>query len=73
MTTHALIKDCYPVKKGDTVLIHAAAGGMVLSTSHKTLAQTTCPHPLSHKTLAGTPIVPGHQSAWSDSDWDNLF
>jgi NADPH2:quinone reductase len=30
MTAHYLIYSCYPVKKGDQVLVHAAAGGMGL-------------------------------------------
>jgi NADPH:quinone reductase len=30
MTAHYLVKDTYPVQKGDTVLIHAAAGGVGL-------------------------------------------
>ena len=28
MTTLSLITEAYPVKKGETVLVHAAAGGM---------------------------------------------
>ncbi|MEU4351780.1 quinone oxidoreductase [Streptomyces sp. NPDC023838] len=30
MTAHYLVKDAYPVQPGDTVLVHAAAGGMGL-------------------------------------------
>ena len=30
MTAHYLVLDAYPVKKGDTVLVHAAAGGVGL-------------------------------------------
>ncbi|MFD6416578.1 quinone oxidoreductase family protein [Streptomyces sp. NPDC060194] len=30
MTAHYLVKDAYPVQEGDTVLVHAAAGGMGL-------------------------------------------
>ncbi len=30
LTTHYLIRRCYPVKPGDTILIHAAAGGVGL-------------------------------------------
>ncbi|MEU8757961.1 quinone oxidoreductase [Streptomyces sp. NPDC048659] len=30
MTAHYLVKDAYPVQAGDTVLVHAAAGGMGL-------------------------------------------
>ncbi|MFF3677420.1 quinone oxidoreductase family protein [Streptomyces sp. NPDC002120] len=30
MTAHYLVKDAYPVQGGDTVLVHAAAGGMGL-------------------------------------------
>ncbi|MEU7703356.1 quinone oxidoreductase [Streptomyces sp. NPDC039028] len=30
MTAHYLVKDAYPVQEGDTVLLHAAAGGMGL-------------------------------------------
>jgi NADPH2:quinone reductase len=30
MTAHYLVTDCYPVRPGDTVLVHAAAGGMGL-------------------------------------------
>ena len=30
MTAHYLLKDSYPVRPGDTVLVHAAAGGMGL-------------------------------------------
>jgi NADPH2:quinone reductase len=30
MTAHYLVYSCYPLKKGDTALIHAAAGGMGL-------------------------------------------
>jgi NADPH2:quinone reductase len=30
MTAHYLVSDTYPVKKGDTVLVHAAAGGVGL-------------------------------------------
>ncbi|MCH2202873.1 MAG: quinone oxidoreductase [Fuerstiella sp.] len=30
LTTHYLIRRCYPVKSGDTILIHAAAGGVGL-------------------------------------------
>jgi NADPH:quinone reductase len=30
MTAHYLLRDSYPVKAGDTVLVHAAAGGMGL-------------------------------------------
>jgi NADPH:quinone reductase len=30
MTAHYLVHDSYPVKRGDTVLVHAAAGGMGL-------------------------------------------
>ncbi|GGV99396.1 quinone oxidoreductase [Streptomyces narbonensis] len=31
MTAHYLVKDAYPVQPGDTVLVHAAAGGMGLA------------------------------------------
>jgi NADPH2:quinone reductase len=30
MTAHYLLYDCYPVRRGDAVLVHAAAGGMGL-------------------------------------------
>ena len=30
MTAHYLVHDVYPLKKGDTVLLHAAAGGVGL-------------------------------------------
>ncbi|HEX2774385.1 MAG TPA: quinone oxidoreductase, partial [Micromonosporaceae bacterium] len=30
MTAHYLLTDCYPVHNGDTILVHAAAGGMGL-------------------------------------------
>src|SRR5208283_5538861 len=30
MTAHYLVRDTYPIQKGDTVLIHAAAGGVGL-------------------------------------------
>ncbi|BCB91658.1 quinone oxidoreductase family protein [Phytohabitans suffuscus] len=30
MTAHYLLHDCYPVRAGDTVLVHAAAGGLGL-------------------------------------------
>src|SRR5277367_4493306 len=30
MTTHFLLTSCYPVKRGDVVLVHAAAGGVGL-------------------------------------------
>jgi len=30
MTAHSLLKDAYSVKKGDTILVHAASGGMGL-------------------------------------------
>jgi NADPH2:quinone reductase len=30
MTTHYLVKSCYPLKKGETALVHAAAGGVGL-------------------------------------------
>ncbi|MFW6242154.1 MAG: alcohol dehydrogenase catalytic domain-containing protein, partial [Thermodesulfobacteriota bacterium] len=33
MTAHYLLHGCFPVKKGDTVLIHAAAGGVGLIAS----------------------------------------
>ncbi|KAI8818326.1 quinone oxidoreductase [Fimicolochytrium jonesii] len=28
LTAHYLLTDCYPVKKGDTILVHAGAGGV---------------------------------------------
>jgi NADPH:quinone reductase len=30
MTTHYLVKSCYPLRKGETALVHAAAGGVGL-------------------------------------------
>ena len=31
MTTLSLVKESYPVQKGETVLVHAAAGGVSIS------------------------------------------
>jgi NADPH:quinone reductase len=68
MTAHCLLHDVYRVKRGDTILVHAGAGGMGLMLTQmaahmgvQVITTVSAPDKVSHSRAAGAAHVLGYQ------------